>query len=210
MFYPESLTLVEDNSSVAGSFLTSSSGNDPLPPSPAFSSMSCTIHPSDQIHQNFAPQTPSAVLLDDLVFEFDQYGHMQEASSPHLPQMLPDLIAGVEDDLRARSRERSSRLDSLDFARITGMEHQEGRDRTVGGSQGPNTYAPPDVPVSINSPHHLAGPQDIEMGDVQPESPQPVGDEGVARNARKGRGRAIQKGPVTDNVLEIKTKEVTL
>ncbi|RPA88839.1 hypothetical protein L873DRAFT_1849580 [Choiromyces venosus 120613-1] len=209
MLYPGSLTLVEDNSAVAGSFFTSDSGNDPLPPSSAFTSTCCTIHPLDQLHQNFAPQTSSAVLLDDLGFEFDQYGYMQEVSSPQLPQMLPDLIADVEDDFRARNRERSSRSDSLVFAGIAGVEHQEGHDRTVAGSQGPNTYAPPDVSVSINSPHHLAGPQDIEMGDVQPES-QPAGDEGVARNARKGHGRAIPKGPVTDNVPQFKTKEVIL
>ncbi|RPA88865.1 hypothetical protein L873DRAFT_782804 [Choiromyces venosus 120613-1] len=120
MLYPGSLTLVEDNSAVAGSFFTSDSGNDPLPPSSTFTSTCCTIHPLDQMHQNFAPQTPSAVLLDDLGFEFDQYGYMQEVSSPQLPQMLPDLIADVEDDFRARNRERSSRSDSLVFTGIAG------------------------------------------------------------------------------------------
>ncbi|RPA92292.1 hypothetical protein L873DRAFT_1847829 [Choiromyces venosus 120613-1] len=210
MLYPGSLTLVEDNSAVAGSFFTNDSGNDPLPLSSAFSSTCCTIHPLDQMHQNFAPQTSSAVLLDDLGFEFDQYRYMQEASSPQLPQMLPDLIPDVEDDVRARNRERSSRSDSLVFTGITGMEHQEGHDRTVAGSQGPNTYTSPDVSVSINSPHQLASSQDIEIGDVQPESPQLVGDEGVARNARKGHSRAIPKGPVTDNVPQFKTTEVIL
>lgn len=131
VLYQDSLNLVDDNSAMIGSFLSSSSRNDPLHPSSGFSSTSRTIRAPDEAGQNFAPETPGAVLLDDLGFEFDQYGQMKEASSPQLPPMIPDHASDLGDGPRARSRQRSSRLNSLDFAGIAGVEHQEGRGRTV-------------------------------------------------------------------------------
>jgi len=131
VLYQDGLNLADDNSAMIGSFFSSSGRNDPLHPSSTLSSPSRTIRAPDGADQDFAPETPGAVLLDDLGFEFDQYGQMKEASSPQLPPMLPEHASDTGAAPRVRSRERSSRLNSLDFAEIAGVEHQEGRGRTV-------------------------------------------------------------------------------
>ncbi|KAG0644609.1 Rec8 like protein-domain-containing protein [Tuber brumale] len=210
VLYQDGLNLADDNSAMIGSFLSSYSGNDPLPASSALSSTPRTIHASNEAHQNFAPETPGAVLLDDLGFEFDQYGRMKEASSPQLPPMLPDHLPDAGGDSRARSGERSGRLNSLDFAGITATEHQEARHRTAVGSQDLDTCASVGVQVSNISSRQPGGSQQAGMGHAQPESPQPAGDETVIGNTKKGRGRGLPKGPIIDTTLEIKSKEVTL
>jgi len=226
VLYQDNLNLVDENSTMIGSYFSSSSRNDPLDPSSGLSSTDRTIRAPDDLGRDFAPEAPGAVLLDDLGFEFDQYGQMKEAPSPQLPPMIPDhdLDPGV--GLRARSRERSSRLDSLDFAGITGAEHQEGRGRTVSAlllliqhtnilqiasSPDPDAYAPLSMQASngYSSPQP-GGSQQAGTEPVQPEPPQPAGDEAEPVNTRKGRGRGKPKGPITDSTLEIKSKEVTL
>ncbi|KAG0127414.1 Rec8 like protein-domain-containing protein [Tuber indicum] len=209
VLYQDGFGLADDNSAMIGSFLSSCGGSDPPPASSALSSTSRTIHASGEAHQNFAPETPGAVLLDDPGFEFDQYGRMKEASSPQLPQMLPDHLPDAGGDSRAGRRERSGRLNSLDFAGIAATEHQEARDRTTVGSQDLDTYASIDAQTSNNSSHQPGGSQQVGMGYVQPE-PQPAGSEAVIGNTKKGRGRALPKGPIIDTKLEIKSKEVTL
>ncbi|PWW78480.1 hypothetical protein C7212DRAFT_362941 [Tuber magnatum] len=208
VLYQDGLNVVDDNSAMIGSLFSSSSGNDALPPSSTLSSASRTIHASDEEHQGFAPETPSAVLLDDLGFEFDQYGRMKEASSPQLPPMLPDHVPDVGGDPRARSSERSSRLNSPDFAGITGMEDQEGHGWAVAGSQGPDTHTSLEMRISNNSFHQPGGSQQARTEHAQLEPLQLAGDEAGIGNARKG--RAMPKGPITDTTLEIKSKEVTL
>lgn len=80
----------------------------------------------------------------------------------------------------------------------------------IASSQGPGAYAPPSMQVSYDSSPQPGGSHQAEMEYIQPEPPQPAGDEAELGNTGKGRGRGQPKGPIIDNTLEIKSKEVTL